>query len=91
MAEFHVSSLAFTAEGVEFAFMELPGDVRNEGDLIRTRTYAVADNHPAYADQIRELREAVADLVRDIDEDWATAPVLVPHEELDEDAGMGSG
>jgi hypothetical protein len=89
MSEFIVSSVSFTPDGLELAFMELPTDVRNEGRLVRTRSYLVSAEHPAYADEVAQLRELAEALVRDVDEDWDDAPVYDPADEADDEGGMG--
>lgn len=88
-----VSSVVFSEDGVELAFMAMPGDVRNEGLLLSSRVLAVARSHPSYTDEIEELESAARALVADVLEDWDDAPVgfAGPEEDVDEDAGMGSG
>lgn len=91
MTEFVVSNISFLDSGVEITFMRYPDDVRNDGRLIATRSYSLAEDHPSYEDEIRELRELATDLVRDVYDDFDDAPVIAPAPEAgeDEDRGMG--
>lgn len=91
MGEFVVSNIGFSDDGVELTFMEVPGDVRNDGRLVRTRNYAVRWDHPSYADELEELRDKARTLVADIDEDWPAAPVWQPADEIEEMGGSPGG
>lgn len=95
MSEFVVSGLQFVEGGIEISFMRLPEDIRNDGKFIASRGFSVADDHPAYSEEIKEIRDLVIDLVSDLYEDFDTAPIAPTptdddeDDEDDEDKGMG--
>lgn len=97
MSEVTVSSVTFSEHGVEFTFMELPGDVRQEGRLVQTRSLAATWDNPNYRDELEELRSAVTTAVLDILEDWPAAPVYEPAADEDHlvdefgSPGLGQG
>ena len=91
--EFVISNINILEGAIEVTFMRYPDDVRNDGQLVATRSFTVADNHPSYAEEIAEFRELIVDLVSDIYNDFDSAPVIVPEEPVedddDEEEGMG--
>ncbi len=84
-----VSSVQLGPDMVEVAFMEVPGDLRNEGAFVRTRSYLLYDAGP-HRDAITDLREAINEFIKDVDEDWEDAPIHVSDDTDDDDEhGMG--
>lgn len=89
MSEVVVSGVAFSSDGVEVSFMVLPDDVRSDGQLIATRTYAIARHHPAYGEEVRDITQALTELIEDVHGGFASEPLTTVIEDEDELEGMG--
>lgn len=86
-----VSAVTFNPEGIEVMFMIAPDDVRNDGMLVATRSYAISARHPAYKDEVAQIVRLVTELVDDVHEDFPTTPVFDPSSADDEDDDRGMG
>lgn len=90
--EFVVSNVGFSQDGIDIACMRLPHDVRGQGKLLATHSFALAEDHPDYADQVREIRELVGELVADLFNDFESSPIEeVADEDDNEDDERGMG
>jgi hypothetical protein len=100
-----VSSVAVGPDGIELSYLVLPEDVRCEGQVVLTRSAAIAYTSPAgLGAAARDLQTAVEALARQLHdtpadqlpvfeppktEDVASRPLDVDDD--DEDVGMGDG
>lgn len=89
MSEVVVSGIAFSSDGVEVSFMVLPDDVRSDGQLIASRTYAIARTHPTHGEDVRDITTAVTELIEDVHAGFASEPLTTVIEDEDDLEGMG--
>ncbi len=88
-----ISSVAFSPEGIEISFMSLPDDVRSDGQLVATRTYAIDRGHPTYGNDVVEITAAVIDLIEDVHRGFMDEPIAYEPTGKDapEDDELGMG
>lgn len=90
MSDLVLSSVAFTEQGLEATFLVLPDDVRCDGQLVASRSYAIARTHPDFGEEVREVTDALTELIEDVHRGFASQPLTTVPEREDEDEGMGS-
>lgn len=91
---FDVRSVTFEGDDVQITYMHLPNDVRAKGALVATHTLTISNEHPGWHNEIRDVKNAVWELLEDAHSDFEEAtPVtyddLFPDDEEDEEKGMG--
>lgn len=91
MGEVVVSSVVFSPDGIEVAFMVLPEDVRSDGLLVATRSYSIAAAHPTHGEEVQDITRQLIELVEDVHRGFPDEPLSTGHEDEDELEGMGQG
>lgn len=88
-----VSSVLLSENGLELQVMHLPDDVRSEGQLARTTSFALAFTHEVFGDDARDVRDAITELASDLLDGFLDMPIAtdVDDADVDEDEGMGQG
>lgn len=95
MSEVVVSSMEFSEEGVQIAYMVVPDDIRDDGRLVVSRMIAISARQDEVGDDVVLLREAAERLVRVATTEFDDAEIVEPladtdgEEDEDESRGMG--
>ena len=91
MSDFEVDGLQFLPSGgLAITFMELPTDVRVQGQVVMQRHVTLAPSHPDYADDIDLLRRQVVKVLRNALEDFHNSEPYDPrNDDEDDDRGLG--
>jgi hypothetical protein len=90
MSEYVISSVMFSHDSIEIAFMVLPDDVRSDGQLVATRSYAIARSHPTHGEDVRDITESIVDLIEDVHRGFSNEPLTTVPDDEDDLEGMGS-
>lgn len=87
-----ISSIMFSDEGFAVQYIELPTDVRVEGQVICTHTIQLHAAHPDYREDMERLHDRAVKAVRNALDDFnASEPYERPQADDDDDDERGMG
>lgn len=89
MSEIEIHAIQFGEAGVVIQYMEIPTDVRVQGQLILSHSIQLHAGHPDYRDDIDLLHRKAVKAVRNALEDFHSSEPYVPESEEDDERGMG--
>lgn len=86
-----VTNVAFAADHVAIQFIDLPGDVRDQGRAVVTRMIELHMSHPDYREAAEKIQHRLVTLVEDGLENWFDSSPHEPTapEDDEDDKGMG--
>lgn len=92
MGEIEISSIQFADEGIAIQYVEIPNDIRVQGQVVVNHQVQLSADHPDYRDDIVSLHTRAVKVLRNALEDFANSEPYVPAKDDiddDEDRGMG--
>lgn len=91
MTDYIASSVMFSPEGIEVTFMRMPDDVRCDGSLVATRSYAISAGHPRFGEDVQDITRAVHELLEDVHVAFDDEPITTLDPDEADLEGMGEG
>lgn len=88
---YEIDSIVFSEDMVVISFMEMPGDVRVGGSVVRQQRVSLSTDHPDYGEDASLLEGMAQKMLRNAMGDFAESPPYVPEsgEDDDDERGMG--
>jgi len=86
-----ITGVAFEGDRLTISYIDLPTDVRVQGQVVMQRQVQLFMSHPDYNEDALRLHDRVVKVLRNALEDFEASEPYVPEEDDDEDDERGMG